>query len=260
MIVNDTYFGKHAVTFMNSSDFSAYCSSGGRTKHMHSWNDLHLIPATKFIIPPAEIKENMIDIPGRDGFVDLTEVLTNRPVYGKRTGSLEFMTTANDYEDWTITLRKMTSYVHGRSLMLLLDDEPGFFYEGRFSVNSWKSEAQRDKVTVNYELQPYKRTVFGEDDYWMWDPFSFINGIITSRKNFRIKESFNMRCPQGDLPGAHPTIILESGELSVSFNGASYPLSSGTNVMSEITFVSGENILAFTGTGVVSIKYKGGWL
>jgi len=58
---------------------------------VHSWNDLYLIPLERPVIPPPEVKTNLVDIPGGNGSIDLTNALTGEPCYKDRTGSIEFM-------------------------------------------------------------------------------------------------------------------------------------------------------------------------
>ena len=38
----------------------------------NTWDDWHLIPATRPLFNPPTVKENMVNIPGGDGVLDLT--------------------------------------------------------------------------------------------------------------------------------------------------------------------------------------------
>ena len=39
---------------------------------------------------------------------------------------------------------------------MTLDDDPEFYYEGRFTVNQWQSGASFSTIVIDYNLQPFK--------------------------------------------------------------------------------------------------------
>ena len=50
----------------------------------------HLIPTSRPVINPPEVKTKYVEIPGANGKLDLTESLTGYPLYDSRTGSIEY--------------------------------------------------------------------------------------------------------------------------------------------------------------------------
>ena len=64
----------------------------------------------------------------------------------------------------------------------------------------------------------------------------------------------------GSMMPSVPSIITTTTGMKVTFNGRSYNLSKGVNIIDDIVMVSGENVLTFTGTGTVTIEYNGGVL
>ena len=68
------YNGEHSVVFGNKD----------------SWKDWHLIPSSRPVFVMPEVKTNFVDIPGSDGGIDLSEVLSGYPVYKNRNGSFKF--------------------------------------------------------------------------------------------------------------------------------------------------------------------------
>lgn len=50
----------------------------------NTWDDWHLIPATRPLFNPPTVKENMVNIPGGDGVLDLTASLAGRPTYNNQ--------------------------------------------------------------------------------------------------------------------------------------------------------------------------------
>lgn len=145
----------------------------------NTWDDWHLIPASRPLFNPPSVKTNYVDIPGGDGMLDLTTALTGHPTYSNRTGSWTFYV-QNGFKDWTALYSEIMVYLHGQHLKAVLEDDPAYYYEGRFSVNQWKSDPQWSQIVIDYNVGPYKKEIGNTGSDWLWDPFNFETGIIRS--------------------------------------------------------------------------------
>lgn len=146
-----------------------------------TWNDLHLIPTSRPVIAPPKVRENYVDIPGAHGSTDLTDILIGRPLYEDRTGSLEFYVdhTNPDYERcWEVAYDYLLNLLNGYRQKIILKDNPSYYYEGRLSVNQWKTDKLASTITLDYHVQPFKYMLWSTTDDWLWDPFDFIFGTI----------------------------------------------------------------------------------
>lgn len=150
----------------------------------NTWDDWHLIPASRPLFNPPNQKTNYIDIPGGNGVLDASEILTNYPIFENRKGSNEFYV-MNGYGSWKDKFSDIMDYLHGRRVKAILEDDPNYYYQGRMSVNQWKSEKDWSKIVLDYDFYPYKFEAVAPGDsdgtnyfYWQWDPFSFVDGII----------------------------------------------------------------------------------
>ena len=128
----------------------------------NSWEDWHLIPASRPVINPPEPKTQYVDIPGASGVLDISDSLTKYPLFKRRTGDIEFLV-INDFNDivtiptdWASVYSEIMNYLHNKEMELCLEDDPEWWYEGRFQVNSWKSEQNLSRITISYDLEPYK--------------------------------------------------------------------------------------------------------
>lgn len=127
----------------------------------NTWTDWHLVATSRPVIDPPQPKTQYVDIPGADGSIDLTESLAGRPVFSDREGSLEFYV-LNDFDidgysyDWFTVYSTVMQYLHGRYMRMVLEDDPNYYYEGRFSVNSWKSDQNHSTITIDYHVSPYR--------------------------------------------------------------------------------------------------------
>lgn len=148
----------------------------------NTWDDWHLVPSSRPVFLPPEQKVMQIDIPGGDGVINMSETLTGYPIYNNRKGSIEFIVMYGDgYGSWATRYSEIMDYLHGRSKRAILkDDDPFFFYEGRFFVSSWVSnpDGTGSRITIDYDLAPYKLALQSSTESWLWDPFSFETGII----------------------------------------------------------------------------------
>lgn len=166
----------HSVNFYPYTDGSEGIHYGD--KYKNTWEDWFLVPTSRPTIKPPSPKLMVMDIPGGNGFVDLTESLTGEVTYSARQGDLEFIVD-NGHKDWTILYSEISNYLHGKRMKVVLEDDPGYYYRGRVSVNEWKSEPHNSKIVLSYILDPFKFELLDSlDDDWLWDPFNFETGII----------------------------------------------------------------------------------
>lgn len=224
----------------------------------NTWDDWRLIPSSRPLFNPPTPKTNTVEIPGGDGVLDLSEALAGRPTYNNRTGSWTFYVT-NGFKDWSVLYSEIMAYLHGRSFKAFLEDDPGYFYEGRFSVNAWKSNKDYSQITIDYNVGPYKKDVSSSGSDWLWDTFNFETGIIRNYKNLAVSGSLSV-VVIGDIMESVPIIICSTSGMTVEHSGNVYNLSKGSNTISKIVLHSGENTLLFTGQGSITIENTGGRL
>lgn len=138
-----------------------------------------LIPTSRPVIAAPKIKSYTIDIPGADGKIDVSDQPSGYPVFNNRMGSLEFL--VEDQETpWNELHTDIINTLHGRELKMRLADEPDWYYKGRFFFNEWRSEKDWSRVTIEYDLDPYKyqETLSTDSNNWLWDSFDFENDVI----------------------------------------------------------------------------------
>lgn len=215
----------------------------------NTWDDWYLIPASRPLVNPPPVKTNMVEIPGGDGILDLTESLAGRAVFGDRTGSWTFYVD-NDHARWSDIYSDIMAYLHGKTFRCTLEDDPSFFYEGRFSVNQWLSEASNSKIVINYEVGPYKMYTLANGDDWLWDTFNFEEDEIRSYKNMKIAygKPLSIRIT-GDTMPIIPTITVNcdaDAYVVLTYKNNSYRLQRGNNILDDVIIEEGTNVLNFT--------------
>lgn len=226
---------------------------------IHTWNDWKLVPTSRPLFSTPSVKTVQMSIPGSDGILDLTESLTGEIHYENRKGNIEFQVQNKDR--WHVVYSNILDFLHGAQMKVILDDDPSYYYVGRFNVNSWKSQKNKSLIVIEYNVEPYKMERFSSLEDWQWDSFDFEDGIIRDYRNIDVFGTleFQIECRRKSVVPSFLVSADVSG-LSVIFDGVSYPLPNGTSRVININLKEGVNTLTFVGTGLVSIDYRGGRL
>ena len=246
-----------------------------------SWEAWGLIPASRPSVSLPSVRTNTLEIPGMNGVLDLSETPIGYPTYGNRSGSWTF-NVAHDVIDtpWDILYTKIAGALHGRKVRCILKEDKSWFYEGRLTVGDWQSDKVFSKISISYDLAPYKRLIWTTTEDWLWDPFDFISGVIHKPefKDIAITSGTEKVIEYTqDFIGMAPVcptfyVTLTSGSyltLNVKNDGVKnefkqYTLSAGRTSNPLIEFVcptpASKTILKITGAGTISIDFRPGRL
>lgn len=217
----------HGITFINLL---------GRKKH--TWDDWRIVPTSRPVILPPSIQTMEQEVLGRDGFLDLSESLDGEIHYKNRVGTLEFYVA--NRECWINVYNSIQSFIHGRLLKVILDDDKDYYYEGRISVNDWKSDQNNSTIVIEYNLQPYK---LKHEETTVTANVSGETVVICRNERMSIV----------------PTITV-TGEVGIMFGEHSFVAKDNTYIFPDLKFVEGDNILVCTGTGTITFTYQEGAL
>lgn len=249
----------------------------------NTWDDWHLVPVSRPVFNPPEVKTRYLDIPGGDGVIDLSESLTGYPVYENRSGSQEFILVndfyipVDDYEEWYEVYSEIMGYLHGQKMKAILEDDKEYYYEGRFSVNKWKSDKHFSKIVIDYNVGPYKWLYKTSIDDWLWDPFNFETGVIPENvfRNIPVSNAYTAYAFEQSLFGIAPVCpILTSttttgNGIDIWFINKKLDINvrkiipDGTTQIPEFIFYGDRVIMSIrsvTGNGRLSIKFRQGRL
>lgn len=203
----------------------------------HSYRDFGLILSSKVIGAPSP-KTELIDIPGGDGVLDLTEFF-GEVKYNNRTLTFEFSTIVPQSEFMTLFSRVQNA-LHGQKMQITLDEDPEWYYIGRLSVSEWKAEKRIGKLTVECDCEPFKYRLTSKT-------------VDLGTEQEATVTFHNTRKP------AIPTMYVH-GDVTVESPSTFITLSEGKQILPEFVFHKGENALTFKGNGVVVVEWKEGGL
>lgn len=112
--------------------------------------------------PEPEPQVNLVEIPGRDGPLDLSTALTDgEPVYsGSRELTATLECSEGTYADRVKLISEMVNMLNGRRLQIILPDDPMHYAEGRVTVKKEYNDMAHCAVTVTAICDPwrYKKT------------------------------------------------------------------------------------------------------
>lgn len=249
-----------------------------KARSVNTWDAWKIVPSSRPVFNPPKQKTQYLDIPGADGALDVSEALTHYPIFENREGSIEFLVT-NDYQKyrWHLVYEEISNFLHGQQMRAILEDDPGYFYEGRFQVDEWSSEKDFSKITIDYTVKPYKYELISSIDDWLWDPFNFEKDKIMSAlyKNFSVNTTSGWVTKKltyddsGLAPFCPEFRVTLSGSSSMKIKytnpnaekGLTVEIKkSGTSFQPEMMVFGGDVTFAFQGQGTVSIVFRRGRL
>ena len=229
----------------------------------HSYDDFGLILSSKEIGLP-EPKLEKVSVIGRNGDIDLTDALCDTVTYNNRLLSFTF-SLPNAHVYWTRVLSDLSNYLHGKRMRVILDADKTFYYYGRCAINSFKTNKTLGIIVVDCDVEPYKIEVNSASDPWLWDPFSFVDGII-----HQIEYTLSATTQTIDLINrakvVSPTFTISAGgAVMITHNADIYSIIADANASKTVTIYDirlqeGDNYITAVGTGTLRITYRGGSL
>lgn len=123
----------------------------------NTWDDWKMIPNTPPMIPPPEPNLSYVDIPGRRGGpLDLTGIPFNRMTYKRMTGSWTFYREPETPQTRINTYEELVKYFTGKAGLLILEEDPNHYYQGRFSVAVPRTKIGPIEYTISFDLAPIR--------------------------------------------------------------------------------------------------------
>lgn len=206
---------------------------------IHSYNNLNLILAP-FTPTPATPQTNLLQIPGRNGLLDLTEA-NGEVKYNSREFQFTF-TVAPDDLTFDERLSVVSNALNGRKCKITLERDPDFYWLGRCAVDKYEQDKSVGKIAVRATVDPYK----------LRQSVSVTTFALTAVEQTVILEN--------DRMAAVPVIECTDDGAVVGFNGKTHRLNAGTSKILDIRFVEGSNSLTISGTGTITFTWQEGAL
>ena len=207
---------------------------------IHSFYDLNLI-LEPFTPTPAVPQTNFLQVPGRDGFLDLTEA-NGEVKFNSREFLIPFTIAPGDCLTFDERVSMVSGALNGVSCKITFERDPAFYWMGRLSVDKYAQNKSIGQITVKATVKPYK----------LRHSPSVTSFALTAQAQTVMVKNGRM--------SAVPTIDCTHDNTVVVFGGKAYTLKAGTNKVLDIRFVLGENALTLSGTGTITFTWQEGEL
>ncbi len=204
---------------------------------------------------------NYINIPGASAMLDLSEVITGRPVFKYRPIKV-LLGGRKKRLNWDAIISQYRNEIEGQVVRLTFSNDMNFFWRGRVNITNFNRVRELGQFTLAIpQAEPYKYDIFTSEDEWLWDPFDFEQGVIRYIGPVEFNNN-SITVPKG---GMLVVLVFEIdtiiGSLSVVANGNTYALEIGENRFPSLLVAGAEEVvLEFKGQGTGTIKYRGGSL
>lgn len=129
--------------------------TGIKVGDYHTYADFGL-KMLSFEAPEPKVRKILKEVPGRQGFLDLSESLTGEPLYENRPVVGEFDMEEPDPKVANEKLREIRDCLHGKRLKIIDDNEPDYYYEGRISVETQRKNNIYYTVLISADADPFK--------------------------------------------------------------------------------------------------------
>lgn len=128
----------------------------------HSYRTWKLLLAGQPVISPPKPKTKLIQVPGTNTVIDLTESLTGGEVkYEPRSIRCVFYVIGGR-QKWPAVYSAVLNELHGKRMNITMDDDPNWYYTGRVAVDEYESSEASATIVITAEVEPYKKAKYGE--------------------------------------------------------------------------------------------------
>lgn len=208
--------------------------NGVKFDDKHSIIDWDLLMVSKSI-PLPEPKTISVDIPGRDGKIDLSNAF-GEIKYENRTLTFDFDIFSNP-SDWWKLREKIAQTLYDKKIKIILDQDSNYYYLGRCKITSFTTTFTVAHISIECDCEPFK---------YKLTETSISNNLVAG-------ETYTF----SNLDKSVIPIFELSDEATVEFEGNSYSLSAGTHKVLDIIFKRGNNyIKIISGTGTMKLTYQ----
>lgn len=191
-----------------------------------------------YYIGNAEPKTYMIDVPNRNGLLDLSEVF-GKMTYNSRKLRFDMIIVDSNPID---VYNNINQLFNGKKCELKLEQDPDYYYEGYITIGDLTTNKSRWLFSISAVTDPYKYKV--AKTVYNVDATAGGTSFICKNSKMDVFPSF-----------------LSNSNVTVDFGDVSHTLTSNTKtIFNDIMFSEGDNEITLTGTGTVEIAYKEGIL
>lgn len=197
---------------------------------------------TDWELADAEYKQNFMDVPGRDGSLDMSGALTDgEPKYGSRALTAVFECSEGTRLERKERIDTMVNWLSGWRVAITLPDDATHYIMGRLHVQRLYNNMAHCSVQVSAVCDPWRLST--EE--------TVVNLTATTEAQTQefVNNGRKTLVPLVEITG-------DSAEVLLVFGTASWALGAGTYQLPDLVLPQGSSSLTYSGTGDIKITYR----
>lgn len=201
-----------------------------------------LLTLTGWELSAPAYQSNMVEVPGRDGLLDLSTALTDgEPRYSSRTLTATFETSEGTRLERKERFDTMLNWLDGWRMDIVLPDDDTHYITGRVSVAVQYNDVAHGAVTVTAVCDPWR--YFASEH------------IVTLTADTEAQTATLVNAGRKSLA---PTLTISGDDASVllAYGGYSWALGAGDYILPDLILQAGDNALTYSGTGTLMFTYR----
>lgn len=192
----------------------------------------------------AERRENYVEVPGHNGPLDLSTVLTDgEPFYGGREFEAILESSEGTRQEREERINRMVNQLDGWRFNIVLPDDTEHYISGRVRVERLYNDPAHASVRVSATCDP-----------WRYNNSETVVGLVATTA-----EQTVALINTGRL-SVVPTINIIGGDVRLVFNAngeeQSWVRGPGTHIIPDIYLKTGSAPLRYSGTGQATLTYR----
>lgn len=197
---------------------------------------------TGWELSPAEYKSNFVEVPGRDGDLDLSTALTDgAPRYGNRTLVATLESSEGSRLDRESRINIMTNWLDGWRMNITLPDDSQHYLTGRVSIAKEYNDPAHAAVTVTAVCDPWR--------YNIHETVLTLTAGTEEQVAALVNDGRKTVVPLLEISG-------EAASVRLVFGSASWVLGAGTYQLPDLILPQGGAQLTYSGTGTLTFTYR----
>lgn len=192
----------------------------------------------------AAAQESYIDVPGHNGPLDLSTVLTDgEPYYGSREFEAVLESSEGTRMDREERINQMVNQLDGWRYNIVLPDDPLHYINGRVRVEKLYNDPAHASVRITATCDP-----------WRYNNSETVVGLIATEAEQTaalINKGRRSVVPNITVTGGSVTLIFNTGT-----EERTWTLSPGEHILADIYLKTGSAPLRYSGAGQIVLRYR----
>lgn len=189
-----------------------------------------------------EYKSNFVEVPGRDGDLDMSTALTDGvPRYGNRNLTVALECSDGNRLTRQAMVNTMVNWLDGWRMDVWLPDDADHYLAGRVSIRPEYNDMAHSAVSVSVVCDP-----------WRYRNHETVVNLTASESSQIGRLTNNGR--RSVVPVL--TITGDAASVALGFAGSSWVLGAGVYQLPDLVVSQGGADITYSGTGALSFAYR----